>query len=379
MFFSFRVLKNDDQARLGLIKTSHGEVSTPVFMPVGTQASVKAITPEELDALGVEIILSNTYHLHLRPGEDVIKELGGLHCFMNWKRSILTDSGGFQIYSLGSLRKIEEEGVTFQSHVDGSIHFLTPEKIIEVQKALGGDIMMVLDECPPYPSTYEYTKVSQELTCLWAKRCRDVWKEEDGALFGIVQGGTYKDLREKSAKDLVEMEFSGYAVGGLGLGESKGLMYDIIGYVLLFLPEDKPRYIMGVGTPEDLVECVAMGVDMFDCVLPTRNARNGMLFTSFGKLVIKNAKYTKDALPPDPFCSCYTCRNYSRAYLRHLFNAGELLFPRLTTIHNLNFYLTLMRDMRKAIAEGRFQEFRHNFYQRRSQEANEEDSSTFTP
>jgi len=372
MAFSFQILGKDGQARLGLMKTPHGEIKTPVFMPVGTQASVKAITPEELEALGAEIIISNTYHLYLRPGEEVIRELGGLHCFMNWKKPILTDSGGFQIYSLGSLRKIEKEGVTFQSHVDGSVHFLSPEKILEIQKALGGDIMMVLDECPPYPSTYEYAKASQELTCHWARRCRDRWKEEDGALFSIIQGSTYKDLREKSTKDLVEMEFSGYAIGGLGLGESKVLMYDIIDYVIPLLPEHKPRYVMGIGTPEDLVECVARGVDMFDCVLPTRNARNGMLFTSFGKLVIKNAKYTKDPLPPDPSCSCYTCRNYSRAYLRHLFNAGELLFPRLTTIHNLHFYLTLMRDMRKAIGAGRFQEFRDKFYRIKSQAKEEE-------
>jgi queuine tRNA-ribosyltransferase len=355
MAFSFEVLAHDahTQARLGRIRTPHGDIDTPIFMPVGTQASVKTVTPEELSACRAEIILANTYHLYLRPGHALIHDLGGLHDFMHWQRPILTDSGGFQVYSLSRLRKLTDDGVLFQSHLDGSRHLLTPEKAVEIQEALGSDIAMVLDECVPYPATYDYARVSQELTTRWARRAAAAHRRPEQALFGIVQGGMYTDLREKSARELVELDLPGYALGGFSVGETKKLMYDLIGRTAAYLPTDKPRYLMGVGTPADLLACVKLGIDMFDCVMPTRNARNGYLFTRQGKLIIKNARYAQDVRPIDPACHCYTCQHYSRAYLRHLFVAGEILGPRLNTIHNLRYYMDVIHMIRAAIVEGR--------------------------
>ena len=359
MAFRFEILARDSrtQARIGRIITPHEEFTTPVFMPVGTQAAVKTVTPEELLACRVEIVLANTYHLYLRPTHTLIRDLGGLHRFMHWDRPILTDSGGFQVYSLASLRKLSAEGVVFQSHLDGSRHLLTPEKAIEIQEALGSDIAMVLDECVPYPATYDYALASQELTTRWARRARAAHRRADQALFGIVQGGMYPGLRAKSAGELVELDLDGYALGGFSVGETKRLMYDLIAHTAACLPEEKPRYLMGVGTPADLVNCAKLGVDMFDCVMPTRNARNGYLFTRQGKLIIKNARYAQDPCPIDPECCCYTCRHYSRAYLRHLFVADELLAPRLNTIHNLHYYMEVMHMIRAAIAEGRLDAF----------------------
>jgi queuine tRNA-ribosyltransferase len=328
-------------------------------MPVGTQATVKTLSPEDLAGLGAEIILSNTYHLFLRPGHELIREFGGLHGFMNWKRPILTDSGGFQVFSLAELRKITEEGVTFQSHVDGGAkHFITPEVAIEIQEALGADIIMAFDECVPYPATRDYAQESLDRTLRWAKRCSSAKKNTGQALFGIVQGGMYPDLRKMSTEALVDIGFDGYAIGGLSVGETKPVMYEMIEASVPALPKDKPRYLMGVGTPEDLLEGVERGIDMFDCVMPTRNGRNGTFFTTFGRVVIRNAQYERDKLPIDPECGCYTCRNFSRAYLRHLFNASELLALRLGTIHNLFYYLNLMRGIRSSIEQGRFVEFK---------------------
>jgi queuine tRNA-ribosyltransferase len=318
-------------------------------MPVATQGCVKTLTPEDLLENQTEIILCNTYHLYLRPSHTVIEGLDGLHQFMHWDRPLLTDSGGFQVFSLGDLVKVRGEGVEFQSHLDGSRHFISPEKAIEIQEALGADIIMVLDECVPYPSSYDYTKNSLALTKQWAVRCKKNKKRADQFLFGIVQGGIFKDLREQGAKDLIEIGFDGYAIGGLSVGETKPLMWDIIEHTIHFLPEGTPRYLMGIGTPDDIIRAVMLGVDMFDCVLPTRNARTGCLFTSQGKLIIKNAQYSSDQLPPDPECSCYTCQNYSRAYLRHLFVAGEITALRLNTLHNLFFYNNLVRRIRQAI------------------------------
>lgn len=370
MAFGFTVLKKDagTRARLGKLVTPHGEVQTPVFMPVGTQATVKTMAPEDLKALGAGgagIILSNTYHLYLRPGHELIAKMGGLHRFMSWDRPILTDSGGYQVFSHSQIRKITEEGVKFQSHLDGSYHFLTPERATGIQEALGADIIMCFDECPPYPSTYDYLKESMEMTLRWARRCKDSKKREDQALFGIIQGGMHKDLRVESAVRTVEIGFDGYAIGGLSVGETKPLMYEATEYTAEAMPEDRPRYLMGVGTPEDLVECACLGVDMFDCVMPTRNARTGTLFTSFGKMNIKNAKFSEDSSPADPECTCYACRNFSRAYLRHLYSAGEILGMRLNTIHNLHYYMTLMDDIRKAIREDRLTSFRREFYHKR--------------
>ena len=361
--FGFRLINKDTStaARTGKIITPHGEVNTPAFIPVGTVGMVKTLTPEELIDLGAEIILGNTYHLYLRPGIDVIKGLGGLHSFIHWERPILTDSGGFQIYSLSSLRKITEEGVSFRSHLDGLGHFLTPEKAIEIQETLGSDIAMILDECTPYPSTYEYAKESMELTTKWALRCKRVKKREDMALFGIVQGGMHPDLRKESAQRLIDIGFDGYAIGGLSVGEEKDKMSEVTGATAPLLPEGKPHYLMGVGTPEDILNAISMGIDIFDCVMPTRNARNGTLFTRTGKLIIKNAQYKMDENPIENDCLCYTCRNFSRAYLRHLFMTEGLLALRLNTIHNLYFYLNLMREARKAIEEGRFQGFKRGF------------------
>ncbi len=365
MGIKFDLIKEskDSKARLGLLHTPHGVIETPIFMPVGTRATVKAMTPEEVKDLGAQIILSNTYHLYLKPGHELVKEAGGLHKFMNWNGPILTDSGGFQVFSLGDLRKIKEEGVEFRSHIDGSKHFLTPEKSIEIQNALGSDIMMAFDECAPYPASYEYVKNSMERTTRWAKRCKDYHKDWDRqGLFGIVQGGMYKDLREISARDLVEMDFPGYAIGGLSVGEPIDLMCDILDFTTPLLPKHKPRYLMGVGTPDYLFEAVIRGIDMADCVLPTRIARNGTVMTSKGKLVIRNGKYSKDFRPLDDECDCYACKNYSRAYIRHLFNVDEILGARLATIHNLRFLIKLMENIRQAIREDRLMEYRDEFY-----------------
>ena len=363
MSFHFEVLKKDIQsgARLGRIMTSHGEVHTPVFMPVGTQGTVKALLPETLSELGVEMILGNTYHLYLRPGHQLIRDLGGLHHFMHWDKPILTDSGGFQVYSLGALRKISEAGVLFQSHIDGSRHFISPEIAVSIQEALGSDIVMCLDECTPYPVTLREAEKSLDLTLQWAVRSKKAAKNSEQALFGIVQGGMYPDLRKKSVEKLVEINFDGYALGGLSVGEPKEIMMNTVVNINPLLPFDKPRYLMGVGLPEDIVACVDHGVDLFDCVIPTRSARNGLLFTNHEKVVIKHARYRDDPLPVDRLCDCYTCRNYSRAYLRHLFMAKEILAMVLNTIHNVRFYMRLMERIREAIREDRYLEFKEKF------------------
>ena len=359
----FEILKKDksSQARLGICHTGHGSFHTPAFMPVGTQATVKGMTPEEMEGLGAEIILANTYHLYLRPGHERVRRFGGLHPFMHWGRPLLTDSGGFQVFSLNSLAKVSRDGVEFQSHLDGSRHFLTPEKAIEIQEALGADIIMCLDECTSYPATYEMAEQSLQITIEWAGRCIEAHRAPEQALFGIVQGGMHPHLREKSVAALKQLGFAGYAIGGLSVGEDKDTMFRVVGHTAPLLPEDRPRYLMGVGLVEDIFEAVQQGVDMFDCVLPTRNARNGALFTRFGKIIIKNAKYADDPLSVDPDCSCYTCRNYSRAYLRHLFMAEEILALRLNTIHNLHYYLQFMRAIRRALAENRLDSFMETF------------------
>ncbi len=334
-----------------------------MFMPVGTQATVKTMSPEELKEIGSGIILANTYHLYLRPGHEVVREAGGLHRFMNWDRGILTDSGGFQVFSLSPLRKITEEGVSFRSHISGEPLFLSPEKSIEVQNALGADIIMAFDECPPYPAEREYVRDSLERTTRWAERClRAHRRPEDQALFGIVQGGMYRDLREQSAEQLVAMDFPGYAVGGLSVGEPKELMYEILSHTTPLLPAGKPRYLMGVGSPDALIEGVIRGIDMFDCVLPTRIARNGTTMTSQGRLVVRNARYARDFTPLDPECDCYTCRHYTRAYIRHLIKADETFGLRLTTYHNLYFLIRLMERVREAIREDRLLDFRDQFF-----------------
>ncbi|ERT63323.1 tRNA guanosine(34) transglycosylase Tgt [Peptoniphilus sp. BV3AC2] len=354
----------DTKARVGEIKTNHGIIKTPVFMPVGTRATVKTMTPEEVKDLGAQIILSNTYHLFLRPGPEIIEKAGGLHKFMNWHGPILTDSGGFQVFSLSANRKITEEGVTFRSHIDGSKQFLSPEVSIDVQNSLGSDIIMAFDECAPYPATYEYIEHSMNRTTRWAKRCKDHHKNTDNqALFGIVQGGMYKDLRKKSAENLVAMDFPGYAVGGLSVGEPKDIMVDILDYTTDFLPEDKPRYLMGVGTPDYLFEAVEHGIDMADCVLPTRIARNGTAMTSVGRVIAKNGKYKEDFTSLDENCDCYTCKNYTKAYIRHLFNVNEILAYRLLSIHNIYFLTKLMENIRNAILEDRFLEYKKEFYE----------------
>jgi len=359
------ILKKDTRtsARLGKLHTPHGTIDTPVFMPVGTQASVKTMSPEELKDIGAKIILSNTYHLFLRPGHELIRRAGGLHTFMNWNGAILTDSGGFQVFSLGDLRKITEEGVEFRSHLDGSKQFLSPEKAVEIQMALGSDIVMAFDECTPYPSTRDYAKQSAERTSRWLKRCQDTLTTTDRqALFGIVQGGMFEDLRKQSAREITELDLPGYAIGGLSVGEEKEIMYEVLEYTVPLLPENKPRYLMGVGSPDALIEGVIRGIDMFDCVLPTRIARNGTAMTRFGKLVIRNAEYAEDFEPIDPTCDCYTCRNYSRAYIRHLIKADEILGLRLMTIHNLQFLINIMKEIRTAIAEGNLLEYRQKFF-----------------
>lgn len=348
-------------ARAGRIHTPHGSFDTPIFMPVGTQASVKTLAPEELKEMGAGIILSNNYHLFLRPGSKLVKEAGGLHKFMNWDRAILTDSGGFQVFSLGDLRKISEEGVTFRSHIDGSKKFLSPEIATQSQMDLGADIIMAFDECVPYPADFKYTRESMELTLRWAQRCKNTMTNPNQGLFGIVQGGMYKDLRIECANRLVDMDFPGYAVGGLSVGEPKELMYEMLDITLEHLPQNKARYLMGVGTPDCLVEGVMRGIDMFDCVYPTRVARNGTAMTWNGRLVIKNAQYENDFHPIDEHCNCYTCRNYSRAYIRHLVRVNEIFGLRLLTIHNLHFLIDFMRQMRQSIMEDRFPEFYRKF------------------
>jgi tRNA-guanine transglycosylase, queuosine-34-forming len=354
----------DGNARAGVIETPHGEIETPVFMPVGTQATVKAMTKEELEEINSQIILGNTYHLYLNPGDDLVDDFGGLHKFMRWDRPILTDSGGFQVFSLGSLRRIKEEGVHFRSHLDGSKHFLSPEKSISIQNNLGSDIMMVLDECPPGMSSREYLIPSIERTTRWAKRCIDANKNKDRqGLFAIVQGGIYEDLRDKSFEELSQYDedFAGYALGGLAVGEPREDMYRILEYITPKLPENKPRYLMGVGEPLDMLEAVESGIDMMDCVQPTRIGRHGTVFTKYGRLVIKNKVYELDDRPLDEGCDCYACKNYTRGYIRHLFKAKEILGQRLATYHNLHFLIKLMNDSREAIKEGRFKEFKDEF------------------
>jgi len=355
------------RARLGTITTRRGIIHTPIFMPVGTVGSVKALSVEDLDHCKAQIILGNTYHLYLRPGCEVIEHMDGLHDFMRWKKPMLTDSGGFQFFSLAKLARFSEEGVSFQSHIDGSRHFFSPEKAIEIQMILGSDIMMSLDWCMGYPANEKQTMDALKMTTLWAKRGFEAWKEKEGAnnLFGIIQGGMIKQLRSLSAEQLTQIDFPGFAIGGLSVGEPKDLMYEMADHTLPLLPRNKPRYIMGVGTPEDLVELVGMGCDMFDCVMPSRNARNGQLFTSRGTLNIPNAKFRLDKAPIDTDCNCYTCRNYSRSYLRHLYKSREILAYRLNTIHNLYYYLDLMGKMRDAIREDRFLEFKREFYSKR--------------
>ena len=352
-------------ARLGIVHTPHGSFETPTFMPVGTQATVKAMSPEELKEMNAGIILSNTYHLWLRPGNDIVKEAGGLHKFMNWDRPILTDSGGFQVFSLSQFRKIEEEGVHFRNHLNGDKLFLSPEKAMEIQNDLGSDIMMAFDECPPYPATYEYMLASVDRTTRWAKRCKEAHQRPDEqGLFGIIQGGEYEDLRKRSAEALVELDFPGYAVGGLSVGEPKDVMNKVLDFTTPLMPADKPRYLMGVGSPDSLIDGSIRGIDMFDCVLPTRIARNGTLMTSEGRMVIKNAKYARDFRPIDENCDCYTCKNYTRAYVRHLLRTEETFGLRLTSYHNLRFLIKLMEDVRQAIREDRLGDFKEEFFEK---------------
>ena len=374
--FRFEVLHTDGAARQGEIRTAHGIVPTPAFMPVGTRGAVKAITQRDLEDLGAQIILGNTYHLYLKPGDDVIARAGGLHKFMSWDRPILTDSGGYQVFSLAAMRRIREDGAEFRSHIDGSLHLLTPERATEIQAQLGSDIAMVLDECAPSAVEPEVAREAMERSVRWARRGRErLLRIKDGgagallvtnasqAQFGIVQGGIHPHLRNESVQATVEYGFEGYAIGGLSVGEPVPVMYDVVAHTAPLLPADRPRYLMGAGMPDDLIECVARGVDMFDCVLPTRNARNGQLLTSRGPLVIKNARYAEDRTPPDPACGCYTCRRFSRAYLRHLYIAGEMTAATLNTIHNLYFYLDTMRRIREAIVFGTFERLRLEFHQ----------------
>ncbi len=360
----FTVHHTEGFAREGLLATPHGEVATPVFIPVGSQGAVKAMEHRELLELDARIVLGNAYHLFLRPGTDLIRRAGGLHRFIGWQRAILTDSGGYQVFSLAQLRRIDEEGVEFRSHLDGSLHRFTPEFVVEVQRALGSDIMMVLDDCTPYPSEFEYAKRSHEMTLRWAGRCREAFDRTqpeydfDQALFGIVQGSVFEDLRRRSARSLVAMDFDGYAIGGLSVGEPLELLYAMTEICTTHLPEAKPRYLMGVGTPVNLLEAIARGVDMFDCVLPTRNGRNGAVFTREGVLNLRNAAFRDDFRPFDPACQCYACRSFTRAYVRHLFQANEILGMQLATIHNLSYYFWLMEEARRAIVEQRFHDWK---------------------
>jgi queuine tRNA-ribosyltransferase len=363
--FEPKAVSTESRARTGTLTTKHGNIQTPVFMPVGTQATVKTMTPEELKDMNTQILLSNTYHLYMRPGDDLIAEAGGLHTFMNWPGPILTDSGGFQVFSLGPMRKITEEGVTFQSHIDGSRHFISPEKSIQIQNNLGSDIIMVFDECIPYPSEPDYVIKSVDRTTRWAERCQQAHRRPDEQhLFAIIQGGIYPDLRKRSADALLALDFPGYGIGGLSVGEPKEAMYEVLDHLIPQMPNDKPRYLMGVGSPDCLIHGVLRGVDMFDCVLPTRIARNGTAMTSQGQVVIKNAVHTDSFIPLDPECSCYTCRNYTRAYLRHLFKANEILGLRLLTGHNLSFLINLMQGMRDAIEEDKLVAYCSHFYEK---------------
>ena len=357
IMFSFELEHTDGKARAGRITTPHGVVETPIFMPVGTVGSVKTLSPQELTDCGAQIILGNTYHLYLRPGTDVLEKFGGLAAFSSWKKPTLTDSGGFQVFSLAELNKITEEGVRFRSHLDGSPLFLDPETSIKIQESIGADIIMSFDECIPYPSDEDYVLKSVDRTARWAERGKAAKTRHDQALFGIVQGGVYENLRSRSVRQITSIGFDGYSIGGLAVGEEISKMYEICGYTAELLPTDKPRYLMGVGTPEDLLNCIGVGVDMFDCVMPTRNARNGMLFTSSGRVHIKRADYAKSDEPVDKECSCYTCRNFSRGYLRHLYKAGELLALRLNSLHNIAFYLSLVKNAKNAIRNGVFAKF----------------------
>lgn len=374
---SFQIFSHPDKttrARLGKITTAHGEIQTPVFMPVGTKGTVKAMTPQRLKTLNAQVILGNTYHLYLRPGHELVREAGGLHRFMAWDKPILTDSGGFQVYSLTKIRKVTEEGVAFQSHIDGSRHVLTPELSIAIQEALGADIMMCFDECPALPAERAQIEKSMELTLRWEERCLKARERRDNALFAIVQGGTEKDLRAQCLERLIAISeastngfcFEGYALGGLSVGEANEVMYEVVSDVAPLMPEDKPRYLMGVGTPEDLVTCVDLGIDMFDCVMPTRNARNGMLFTDTGDLQIKQAAFTRDFSPVMAGCSCYTCQNFSRAYLRHLYLSDEILASILNTIHNLHYYIGLLDQCRLNLRDGTFTSFKKTFFGKRT-------------
>lgn len=362
---TFEVIKVDSKtkARAGVLHTPHGDIETPVFMPVGTQGTIKAVKPDAVKDMGAGIILGNTYHLYLRPGHKLVEAAGGLHKFMNWDRAILTDSGGFQVFSLGKLRKISEDGVRFRSHIDGSEHFISPEKSMEIQNSLGSDIIMAFDECVSYPADKKYVQESVGLTARWLKRCKEYHKNtEKQSLFGIMQGGCYKDLRYESAMQIVELDLPGYAIGGLSVGEPKDVMLEVLDYCVDFLPADKPRYLMGVGTPDYLLESAERGVDMCDCVIPTRLARHGMAMTSQGKLNIKNAKFEKDFTPLDPSCTCPTCRNYTRSYLRHLYKANEILSATLISEHNIFFLLNLMRQAREAILNDEFSDFKRRLY-----------------
>ena len=357
----FELISTDGNARYGVLEGTHGRTETPCFMPVGTLGAVKGLTWEQVSSMGYSLVLANVYHLYLRPGLEILEAAGGIHSFTGWKGLVLTDSGGFQVFSLGKLMKITEEGIEFRSHVDGSKHFFTPEFVVEFEERIGVDFGMVLDECTPYPATYDYAKFSMERTVRWAERSIKARSSDKTALFAIVQGGVYPDLRLKCVESLVKLPFDGYAIGGLSVGEPKEEMYKITRLVAPKLPSDKPRYLMGVGTPEDILEAVEAGVDMFDCVMPTRNARNATLFTSRGKLNVKAARYKNDFTPPDPECDCYTCRNFSKAYLRHLYVSGEMNAAILNTIHNLHFYGKLMERIREAVKGGYFKEFKREF------------------
>lgn len=364
--FTYEVTKVCKQsgARLGVLHTPHGDIPTPIYMPVGTQATVKAMTSREMREIGTKILLANTYHLHLRPGENLVKKAGGLHKFMDWDKPILTDSGGFQVFSLGDLNKISEEGVLFRNHLDGSLLNMTPEVSMQIQQDLGADIAMAFDVCSPYPCDYDKAKENMERTHRWAKRCQAAHTREDQALFGIVQGAFYRDLRAQSVETLGEMDFIGYGIGGLSVGEPKDIMYDILDHIMPMMPKDKPRYLMGVGTADCLVESVVRGVDMFDCVLATRVARNGTALVPEGRLVVRNAKYAEDFSPIEEGCDCYACTHHSRAYIRHLLNVGEITGARLVSIHNLRYLLRLMEQVREAIAQDRLLDFRREFYAR---------------
>ncbi|MBN2017768.1 MAG: tRNA guanosine(34) transglycosylase Tgt [Candidatus Cloacimonetes bacterium] len=370
MSLSFKIITKDSatSARTGILTLPHGNVQTPVFMPVGTLGTVKATSPEELEQIGFDIILGNTYHLYLRPGDELIRKAGDLHGFMNWDRNILTDSGGFQVMSLQQFRKITEEGIQFQSHIDGSSHLFSPERVMKIEHNLGADIIMVLDECAPHPCTKKYAKESAEMSLRWAQRSKVKHEQLGGnqSLFGIVQGSIFDDLREENAKKLIDINFPGYAIGGLAVGEKKEDMLRIVNLMDEILPKDKPRYLMGVGTPLDLLENIERGVDMFDCVMPTRHARNGQVFTRDGRLTVRNGKYKDDFRPLQDDCTCYACRNFSRAYIRHLINVNEILGVRLTTLHNLTFYNTLIKEIREAINNGSFSEYKAKFIERYS-------------